>query len=267
MEKLSPYSVNLVVYDDCLNVLSRLPQCCIDLIYIDPPFYSGSNYKTRDGNDVFTDKWSSLDEYLDWLLIRISAMRQILKETGSIYVHLDWHASHYVKVRMDGVFGINNFQNEIIWGYRTGGISKKHWPRKHDVLLLYSKTDRFTFNALQERIYYDSPFFVSNQDEQGRYYADVYIRDVWDDELKPVINVSNERTGYPTQKPKTLLERIIKASSNENDIVADFFCGSGTTLVVAERLGRKWFGCDVNSEAVKISLERIEKERAKYPLF
>ena len=274
MEELGPYSVNSIVCADCFNVLSHLPDECIDLIYIDPPFYSGSNYKTNDGNDAFIDKWTSLDAYLDWLLERVLPMKRILKETGSIYVHLDWHASHYVKVRMDEIFGIGNFRNEIIWRYRTGNVSRRQFQRKHNTIFLYSKSANMKYKPLEQKEYYVQvygpgfePSFKGrkhNKDERGAYRISL-IDDVWD--VSAVFTLSKEKQDYPTQKPEALLERIIKASSNENDIIADFFCGSGTTLVVAERLGRKWFGCDTNPEAVKISLERIEKERAKYPLF
>lgn len=133
------------------------------------------------------------------------------------------------------MFGADNFKNEIIWSYRTGGVGKNFWPRKPDVLLFYSKSSEYTHNALPERIYYEKPFFNEKIDEEGRYFADVYIRDTRDD-IKPVINVSKEREDYSTQKPGALIELIIKASSKENPIVLDCFVDSGTTAVVAENL-------------------------------
>ena len=185
-------------------------------------------------------------------------MKRILAPTGSIYVHCDWHASHYIKVEMDKIFGHQNFRNEVVWAYRTGGVSKRHWPRKHDVLLFYAATNRYKHKPLQERIYYDQPFFNEQVDEQGRYYADVYIRDTWED-IKPIINVSKERIGYPTQKPEALLERVIQTSSNEGDTVFDGFIGGGTTSAVAQRLGRRWIVCDQSRVAVAVTAERLKQ--------
>lgn len=275
-----------VVCDDCLNVLLQLPDKCIDLIYIDPPFFSQVSYKLTSGEEAFSDKWPSLNAYLDWLMERISGMKRVLKETGSIYVHLDWHAVHYVKARMDEIFGIDNFQNEIVWAYKSGrmGAIDRWFARKHDSILVYCKElAAHYFSVPREKSYTKTvpgPHTPSGRrlcvrrDEvcelcglgrPGQKYRMVIMRDVWTD-IKSLFRNNQERTGYPTQKPEALLERIIKASSNENDIVVDFFCGSGTTLIVAERLGRNWFGCDTNLEAVKISWERVEQAQAKYPL-
>lgn len=284
-EKIGPYSINSIVCDDCLNVLAQLPNECIDLIYVDPPFFSQANYKSRNSEEAFVDKWPSLDEYLDWLVERIIPMRRVLKETGSIYVHLDWHAVHYVKVRMDEIFGYNNFLNEVIWYYRTGGSARRWFNRRHDVLLLYRKgrTHFYDGLALKDMRTKDEGSFSGyfGTDENGRRYREArasnktyryYLDepknpdDVWI--VPPIPHRSlTERTGYPTQKPEKLLERVIKASSRENDIVADFFCGSGTTLAVAAKLNRKWFGCDVNLEAIEITRKRIEKDRMARSLF
>lgn len=267
--KLGPYSINSIVRDDCLNVLLHLPSECIDLIYIDPPFFSQASYKLTNGKEAFIDKWASLEDYLDWLMERIIAMRQVLKETASIYVHLDWHSSHYVKVEMDKIFGYKNFQNEIIWAYSTGGVSRNRFGRKHDTLLFYSKGPTWTFNPIfrpYSKGTIERGLTGAKRDKYKLHDEGAIENDWW--VLQPILSpTAFERTGYPTQKPEILLERIIKASSNENDIVGDFLCGSGTTLAVAERLRRNWFGCDTNPEAVKISLERIEKERMQYPLF
>ena len=140
-----------------------------------------------------------------------------------------------------------------------GGVSKQYWGRKHDTLLFYVKSDAYAHNPLQERIYYESQFFTTEVDEKGRYYSDVYIRDVWDD-IKPLINVSKERTGYPTQKPLALYERIIKASSKPGDMVLDPFCGCATTPVAAERLGRQWVGTDIWDKAHQQVLDRLAQE-------
>lgn len=232
-----PHEPNRLIWSDNLHVMRQIPSNTVDLIYIDPPFFSGRQYNViwGDNNEMrsFNDIWEGgLDGYLIWLNARLYEMKRMLKPTGSIYVHCDWHASHYIKVEMDKIFGYENFKNEIIWSYRTGGVSKRHWPRKHDVLLFYVKSDSYKHQAVQERIFYDKPFFNDQIDEQGRYFADVYIRDTWD-EIKPIINVSKERVGYPTQKPEALLERIIKASSNEGDLVFDCFVGGGTAAQAA----------------------------------
>jgi len=158
---------------------------------------------------------------------------------------------------LDEIFGEENFQNEIIWAYRTGGATKRRWSRKHDSIYFYTKTNKYTFNLTKERIYYDKPFFSPQQDEQGRWYADVLPIDVW--EIPAVINVSKERVGYPTQKPEALLEKIIKASSNKDDVVLDAFCGCGTTIAVAQRLGRKWIGIDISPTAIKVIKDRFNK--------
>lgn len=199
---------------------------------------------------------TSMAAYVLNMALRLRAMRRVLKDTGSIYLHCDPTASHYLKLIMDGVFGASNFRNEVIWGYRTGGVSKKRWPRKHDILLVYGKTGSTMHNPLQERIFYDKPFFTTAVDKQGRHYADVYIRDVWDD-IKAVLNVSKERLGYPTQKPLALLERIVLASSNVGDTVLDPFCGCGTTAHAAEKLGRKWIGVDISRFSTGLIRRRI----------
>ncbi|MEK6645752.1 MAG: site-specific DNA-methyltransferase, partial [Candidatus Firestonebacteria bacterium] len=161
----------------------------------------------------------SLLAYLISMTLRIAEIQRVLKPTGSFYLHCDPTASHYLKLILDAIFCPKggDFQNEVIWCYRTGGASKKHFSRKHDVIFFYTKTDKYIFNCKKERIYYDKPFFNPEQDEDGRYYADVLPVDWW--VIPAVINISKERQGYPTQKPEELLERIIKASSNEGDTV------------------------------------------------
>jgi len=206
----------------------------------------------------------SMMAYLSMIAPRLLEMKRVLKDTGTIYLHCDPTASHYLKLIMDAVFEVKNFLNEIVWGYRTGGVSKKWWARKHDILFLYSKSSQYYFSPIKERIYYKKPFFSPKVDEQGRYYADVYMRDVWDNkEVRPVINVSKERIGYPTQKPEKLLERIIKASSNRSDVVLDPFCGCGTTVAVAERLKRKWIGIDITYLAIDVISKRLKESKIR----
>ena len=202
--------------------------------------------------------------FLCWLGVRLLEMHRILREDGSLYLHCDPTASHYLKAMLDAIFGHRQFRNQIVWGYRTGGVSKKYWARKHDILFFYAKSDAYAHNPVQERIYYEKPFFTEQQDEQGRYYADVYLRDVWTD-IKPLINVSKERFGYPTQKPLALYDRIIRASSNEGDVVLDPFCGCATTPVAAERLGRRWVGMDIWDQAHDTVIQRLQAEGLAAP--
>lgn len=200
---------------------------------------------------------SDMMAYLVNMTVRIVELHRVLKPTGSLYLHCDWSAAHYLKILLDAIFGEENFRNEIIWGYRTGGVSKRHFARKHDSIFLYTKTDNYIFNPKQERIYYEKDFFGVKKDTEGRFYADVYIRDVWDGVIKPVINVSKDRLGYPTQKPVELIERIIEISSNKDDWVLDAFCGCGTTVAAAENLNRKWVGIDITHLAVSLMKYRL----------
>ena len=253
---------NRLIWGDNLHIMRTLPSESVDLIYIDPPFFSNRVYNEIWGDDhekrSFSDVWEGgLDGFLVWLNARLYEMKRLLKPGGAIYVHCDWHASHYIKVEMDKIFGYENFRNEIVWSYRTGGVSKRHWPRKHDVVLFYVKSDSYRHNPIQERVYYAKPFFNERVDDEGRYYADVYLRDSWDD-VKPIINVSRERVGYPTQKPEALVERIINASSSAGDVILDAFVGGGTTAVVAQRLGRRWIAMDQSRIAVAVTVERLK---------
>ena len=199
--------------------------------------------------------------YLAMMAIRLIELHRVLKPTGSLYLHCDPTASHYIKVMMDGIFGHGNFLNEIVWGYRTGGVSKRWFGRKHDVLLLYAaKFGRHTFNLQKERSYSTSspPGFKGIKkfrDKNGRYYTMASMRDVW--EINAVGRTSKERLGYPTQKPVALLERIISASSNEGDVVLDPFCGCGTTVHAAQKLDRRWIGIDVTHLAVSLIERRL----------
>ena len=282
---------NLLIWGDNKLVMSSLIKQGwagkINLIYIDPPFFTGANFKikTTVGAEslekepsiieerAYRDTWSGgIASYLKYMYERLVLMRELLADDGSIYVHLDWHVGHYVKVMMDEIFGYENFRNEIVWAYRTGGAPSKDqsFPKKHDTILFYSKSPQPKFKKLKERVYYEKPFFVSEKDENGRYYADVLLRDVLEDEMniqiegailpvnvKPVINVSNERLTFDTQKPEGLLQILLLSSSDPGDIVADFFCGSGTTLAVAEKLGRRWVGSDLSKFAIQVTRKRL----------
>ena len=266
---------NKLYLGDNLEVLRSLASNSIDLIYIDPPFFSGRNYNViwGDSNEVrtFEDIWEGgITSYLIWLNARLWEMRRVLKNTGSIYVHCDWHASHYIKTEMDKIFGYENFRNEIIWAYtRPGSALQKQLPRVHDVILWYAKGNTWVFN--------DDPIRIPYSDKtinRGKYsvatskvtkgIAERVLpkggkvpEDWW--QLPMIQGNAEERLGYPTQKPETLLERIIKASSNEGDIVADFFVGGGTTCAVAQKLKRHFIGCDSSRVAISVTLDRLVK--------
>jgi len=267
--------VNQLILGDNLEVLRTLPSECIDLIYIDPPFFSGRTYNMiwGDTNEVrsFYDVWEGgIDSYLIWLNARLWEMKRVLKKTGSIYVHCDWHASHYIKCEMDKIFGYENFVSEIVWSYSWGVRTEKRWNRKHDVILTYSKTANYTFNAndvreehrlvaasSKSRVQYKGSLTHDTKWNKGFSEEGALATDVW--YIATLNAQSYERIGYPTQKPEALLERIIKASSNEGDVVADFFVGGGTTCAVAMKLNRRFIGCDSSRVAIAVTLDRLVK--------
>lgn len=215
--------------------------------------------------------------YLTMMCIRLLELKRVLKDTGSIYLHCDPTASHYLKILMDAIFGARNFQNEIVWHYTVGGKSLRRFARKHDIILFYTKSENFTFNGkavgVPRKTGTHSFGGKIGVDEHGRRYQDKrtkegkYYRyyldegkvpeDVW--LLESIQSQDKERLGYPTQKPEALLERIIKASSNEGDVVLDPFCGCGTTLVVAHRLNRKWIGIDITHLAISAMKWRLRR--------
>jgi len=279
----------------------------IDLIYIDPPFATGADFsiKMKVGDKKWTkeasvieekayrDTWGrGIDSYLQMMYERLALMHDLLAEDGTIYVHLDWRVVHYVKAIADEVFGADNFLNEIVWCYKEAINAKSHWNRKHDNILVYTKSEDYLFNPDRVLQPYSETTIKKHkyEDEKGRYrlmgrgLKDSPIRsardvspewekthpelvyrhylgegtlpvDYW---LIDVINqASYERLGFPTQKPEKLLERIILASSNEGDIVADFFCGAGTTGSVAEKLGRRWIMADLSRFAIQVTRKRL----------
>lgn len=255
---------DIVYCGDCLDVLRKLPDSCVDLVYIDPPFGSNRDQVVR-GREKrrFSDRFEDVTAYLEYMKPRLLELYRVLKPTGSFYYHCDWHASHYVKVMLDGedLFGYKNFQNEIVWCYKSGGASPgKRFSRKHDIILFYTKSEDYTFNGMKEKSYnrdfkaYRFKGVDEYRDEAG-WYTLVGMKDYW--EIKMVGRTSRERLDYPTQKPLALLERIISVSSNEGDIVLDAFCGSGTTLAAAQRLGRRWIGIDTSPEACRLASRRL----------
>lgn len=284
--------MNRIYWGDNLQVMSHLLKEFrgeIDLIYIDPPFDSKAEYKkaiklrgrtAESDTSTFEEKqygdiWTN-DEYLQFMYERLILCRELLSDTGSIYVHMDEKRSHYVKIILDEVFGSNNFRREIVWdiqvlsGYKT---ITNNWVRGHDIILYYSKSSNRSFNKQKQKHRQEYLNRFNKIDETGRKYFDgrgtiVYlddaiekgkaIGDVWSDIMSfQQLATSTEKLGYPTQKPEALLERIIKASSNPGDIVFDCFMGSGTTQAVAMKLGRRFIGADINVGAVHTTTKRL----------
>ena len=320
-----------VIYcGDCLEQLRKLPDACIDLIYIDPPFNSNRNYEVFWGESKekrsFEDRHESTRAYIDYMRPRCVELARVLKKTGSFYYHCDWHASHYVKVMLDQIFGENQFQNEIVWKRSSAHSDSKRYGANHDTLFFYSNGGSWTWNKqftdytesyvemnyrykdekglfrvsdmtankpggdvsyewttpdgrkvkpYKGRFWAYSKEKLAEMDKEGliyyrrtgmpmlKHYLDempgVPLQTFWDD-IKPVISGSDERLGYPTQKPLSLLDRIIIASSNENDIVLDAFCGCGTALIAAEKLKRQWVGIDVSPTACRVMAKRLRKD-------
>ena len=262
-------------HGDNLTIMAEMEDETIDLIYADPPFATGRDFGT------FDDRWEDgIDGYIDFLFPRLSAMRKLLKPTGSIYLHCDPTASHYLKVALDDLYGRQNFRREIIWRMPTPSGFKtraNNWTRGHDTLLYYTKTPAATFNKQRLPLSQSAISRYNKEDEHGKYktYKDangerkVYLNadrgscvsSVWDDipSFQTHSMSKSEGTGYPTQKPLALLERIIKASSNEGDTVLDPFCGSGTSGVAAVSLGRRWIGIDTAELALATTHQRLQQ--------
>ena len=271
---------NKLIWGDNLLVMGSLLERFagkVDLIYIDPPFATGSDFsfETPIGDSgkqlfkeqsiieekIYRDTWGSGNaSYLRMMRDRLMVMRDLLSDNGSIYVHLDSRMMPLVRLLLDEIFGSENRINEVIWFYKTGGMPEKlGWGRKHDNILFYAKVpSRARWNPQKEKSYLMHDYGFSNieilSDQQGKYTL-VNCRDVFD--IPALRGNQPERVNYPTQKPEALLERIINVSSNEDDLVADFFCGSGTTLAVAEKLNRRWIGCDLGRWGIHVTRKRL----------
>jgi DNA modification methylase len=269
---------NRLIQGDNLGVMAALlPELegKIDLIYVDPPFLSGKAYEARIGRGEdsrqpdtwettrgYADTWRDGGQYLNMLYPRLVLMHRMLSDQGSLYLHLDWHASAYARVLLDEIFGPDRLLNEIVWTYHGPSPIRSAFNRKHDTILLYTKSRNYTFNVDDVRIPYDESTvktFASSKKagfgkqpdlERGKVPEDWWYFPV-------VARLHNERTGYPTQKPEALIERIVRASSNPGDLVADFFSGSGTTAVVAGRLDRRWIACDPTPLASLTAYRRL----------
>ena len=303
-------SDNLLIHGDCLNACAYLKEqgIAVDLVYIDPPFASGANYakkifirqnpkliakleqaqeqlQAQAGEELDSSELQTLEEtmygdiwqkedYLNWLYERLLAIKEVMSDTASIYVHLDWHIGHYAKVLLDEVFGEENFRNEVIWAYGGAGQSPSQYKRKHDTIFFYSKTDENIFNWQDVAIPFGEKQIkkYTGKDEKGRYkeyrHSDgkTYRQYLSDDDKLPLTDVWSdiyiiqswtEKLDYATQKPEALLERIIKASSNEGMVVADFFGGSGVTAKVAHDLNRKFITADVGINAIQTMRDRL----------
>jgi len=277
---------------DNLPILRGMNSESVDLIYLDPPFNSSHDYAAPIGSKAagaaFKDTWTLSDIDLAWLLDfeknnpkitrfiqavdsdsdksyliymvpRLSELRRILKPTGSIYLHCDPTMSHYLKLLMDLVFGRKMFRNEIIWHYQTGGVGKKWFGRKHDTILFYAKSEDYFIDLEQVREKRTPEVLrrlsTGNESATRATTRDRLPFDVWI--IQALNAMSKERTGYPTQKPLALLDRIIKASSNEGDVVLDPFCGCATACVAAHNLNRQWMGIDISPKAYELVRDRI----------
>lgn len=239
----------MIFLDDNKKILEMMNDSTIDLIYVDPPYNTGKTQKLNDYK--YSDKF---DSYIDFMKPLFEESHRVLKNTGSIFVHLDYREVHYVKVELDKIFGRDNFKNEIIWHYDFGGKAKKFWPRKHDNILYYTKSDKYTYNY--EDIEY-IPYMSNMCNDKDKLERGKKPTDTW--WFSIVGTNSNERTGYPTQKPLKLLERIIKTHSKEGEIVLDFFAGSGTTGEACLNLDRHCILIDSNPELANIWAKRFHK--------
>lgn len=252
----------------------------IDLIYIDPPFMTGRDFMSGSAL-AYSDKWrGALDAYIPWLVTTLRLLHRLLAEDGSLYVHLDWRVAHYARFLLDEIFGANldgrgaGFQNEIIWHYQSGGRASRRYARKHDTILFYTKSADYCFHGErvgERRGAHKRNHMRKHLDECGqvnwsiRSHGRLYTysaesrmtpADVWSD-ISHLHQRDPERSGYATQKPAALLERILLASSEPDDLVLDCFCGSGVTPVVAERLGRRWLASDQGALAIAATRERL----------
>ena len=310
---------NRTIYcEDNLKILQGINSESVDLIYLDPPFNKGHSFNapigsTSDGAS-FKDTWEDHDikrewtleiqeqypklynylwhiddfsnksnqAYLTFMAIRLIECKRVLKETGTIYYHCDHTMSHYIKILMDIIFNANNFRNEVIWKYFDPTSTKKNYPRKHDNIFFYTKSDKYIFNHQATLVDYDekAKSRYDKIDKDGRRFkwykrkdgqkVKAYIKEGRPSEIFEIPFLqgnSKEKIGYPTQKPLALLNRLIKASSNENDIVLDPFCGCATALIAAHKLNRQWIGIDLSLEAFKLVNMRLNKRGEGVDLF
>lgn len=299
-------SEDMIIHGECVSACAYLKEkgIKVDLVYIDPPFASGADYAKKvyirrnplvaeavkqaerelDDDELrafeekmYGDIWDK-EKYLNWMYENLMAIRSIMSENASIYVHLDYHIGHYVKILLDEIFGEDNFRNEIIWYYNnkmSGNVSSHTFVCEHDTVFLYSKSDENIYNTIYEkreeatkqakRVKIDGKNMRARDNEGNIIYEiseEKKIKDVW--QLPYIASTDAQRTGYATQKPEALLERIIKASSNEGMIVADFFGGSGVTAAVAHKLGRTFIHADININSIQTVRDRLRSNGANF---
>ncbi|HEY5730043.1 MAG TPA: site-specific DNA-methyltransferase [Anaerolineales bacterium] len=283
--KTKPTS-RLILGDNLSVMAALLPKYegRINLIYADPPFFTNRKFNARIGRgedsrkpeewklvEGYQDDWKNLDEYLDFLYQRLALMYSLLAPNGTLYLHLDWHADAYARLILDELFGAENLLNEIIWAYHGPSPIRSAFNRKHDTILSYIKGKGYTFNADAVREPYNqntvNTFKSSSKAGFGK-VPDLERGKVPEDwwYFPVVARLHNERTGYPTQKPNALLERIVLASSNPGDLVADFFCGSGTTPFVAAKHGRDFIVCDENLRAIHTTRSRLIESKCLFSI-
>jgi DNA modification methylase len=267
---------------DNLHILRQMEDESVDLIYLDPPFFSNRTYEVIWGDEAevrsFMDRWDGgIERYIEWMEERCRELYRVLAPTGSLYLHCDWHAGHYLKVMLDDIFERRNFQNEIIWYYRGAGVSAYRWARRHDSLLFYTKSHKrgdWTFNVDPVRVEYADAtqerfkHYIGNVRRGGADFGPQKLNpkgkhpdDVW--QISIIAPSARARLGYPTQKPEELLRNVILASSNEGDLVLDPFCGCGTTVAVAEKHQREWIGIDISPSAIELCERRLIAEGVK----
>lgn len=296
-------SENLLIRGECISACAYLKEkgIKVDLVYIDPPFASGADYAKKVyirqnpkiaqaieqaqiemGEDfqsfeekMYGDIWNK-EDYLNWMYENLTAIKSIMSENASIYVHLDWHIGHYVKILMDEVFGEENFQNQLIWKYFGPTSTKRNYPKKHDMIYFYTKNEDYCFNFEACLVEYDEKAIkrYDKTDEDGRKYKLYYDKD--GTERKAYMNGGTptdifdfsgvQNPEYATQKPEALLERIIKASSNENMLVADFFGGSGVAAAVAHKLGRKFIHCDIGINSIQTTRDKLKALNSSFDI-
>jgi DNA modification methylase len=266
-----------VLQKDNLEVLADLPDASVDLIYVDPPFGTGARRQGPAGS--FADR-NGTTAFVAWMRPRLQAFHRVLRTTGSLFVHLDFRTVHHVKVALDTLFGEDALVNEIVWCYSVGGKGRRSFGRKHDTILWYARSADYAFYPERVRVPRKAGSHmrvvrdadgravqIKRDKKTGKIYSypvdDGKIPDdTWTD-IETLNRSDRERTGWPTQKPAALLRRIILATTQPGDLVADFFCGSGTTVAVAAELGRRTLAVDVSPEAVAITRSRLLHARAR----
>ena len=232
-----------VIHGDCLEVMRDMPQETYDLVYLDPPFFTGSI--RRHAGNAFDDRWDNMESYLEFMRARLKEIHRLLSSTGSILLHCDWRTSHHLRLELDRIFGAENVVNQLVWQYGLGGSSPRGFARKHDDILFYAKGSSWWFDPPQV------PARSNRMAGQMKKATDVL-------DIPAINNMASERAGWPTQKPLALLRMLIGACCPPEGHVLDPFCGSGTTLVSAVQLGRKATGIDMNPDAIQISTTRLE---------